>query len=92
MPRIRTHPGEVLSEEFMIPLGLSARRLADELRVPPNRISDIVRGHRDVTADTAIRLARRFGTTPQFWMNLQGSFDLSQALAKNDYSAVAAGA
>jgi antitoxin HigA-1 len=90
MPRIRTHPGEVLNEEFMIPLGFSARRLADELDVPPNRISDIIRGQRDVTADTAIRLAKRFGTTPQFWMNLQGSYDLSKALARNDYSRVAA--
>ena len=88
MPRIRTHPGEVLRDEFMVPLGLSARRLADEIGVPANRISDIVRAHRDVTADTAIRLARRFGTSPQFWMNLQNAYDLSQAEATNDYSAL----
>ncbi len=88
MPHIRTHPGEVLREEFMVPLGLSARRLADEIGVPANRISDIVRARRDVTADTAIRLARRFGTSPQFWMNLQNAYDLSQAEATNDYSAL----
>lgn len=86
MPRVRTHPGEVLSQEFMAPLRLSARRLAEQIDVPPNRISDIVRAHRDVTADTAIRLARRFGTTPQFWMNLQDAYDLSQAEATHDYS------
>jgi antitoxin HigA-1 len=79
--RITTHPGEVLREEFMKPLGLSARRLALELYVPPNRISDLARERRDVTADTAIRLSRYFGTTPQFWMNLQSAHDLSTAQA-----------
>jgi addiction module HigA family antidote len=88
MPRIRTHPGEVLDEEFMVPLGLSARRLAEEIHVPANRVSDIVRGHRDVSADTAIRFARRFGTTPQFWLNLQGAYDLSRAEATHDYSGI----
>ena len=88
VPRIRTHPGEVLSEEFMGPLGLSARRLSEEICVPANRISEIVRARRDVTADTAIRLARRFGTTPQFWMNLQDAYDLSKAEATHDYSRV----
>jgi antitoxin HigA-1 len=88
MPRIRTHPGEVLNEEFMIPLGFSARRLAEEIGVPANRITDIIRGRRDVSADTAIRLGRRFGTTPQFWLNLQGAHDLSEAEATHDYSAV----
>lgn len=88
MPRIRTHPGEVLNEEFMIPSGLSARRLADEIGVPPNRITEIIRERRDVSADTAIRLARRFGTTPQFWMNLQVAYDLSKAEATHDYSSV----
>jgi addiction module HigA family antidote len=90
MPRIRTHPGEVLREEFMVPLGLSARRLAEEIDVPANRLTEIIRARRDVSADTAIRLAKRFGTTPQFWMNLQNAYDLSNALAKHDYSAVAA--
>ena len=88
MKRIRTHPGEVLREEFMVPLGLSARALGAQVGVPPNRITEIVRARRDVSADTAIRLGRRFGTTPQFWLNLQASHDLSRAEAENDYSAV----
>lgn len=88
MTRIRTHPGEILSEEFMHPLGLSARRLAAEIGVPPNRVTEIIRGRRDVSADTAIRLGRRFGTTPQFWLNLQDAHDLSKAEATHDYSAV----
>lgn len=88
MARIRTHPGEVLNEEFLRPLGLSARRLAADIHVPSNRISDIVRGRREVTADTALRLSKRFGTTPQFWMNLQDAYDLSEALATHDYSIV----
>jgi antitoxin HigA-1 len=89
MPRIRTHPGEVLNEEFMIPLGLSARQLAKEIDVPPNRITEIIRARRDVSADTAIRLGRRFGTTPQFWLNLQDAHDLAKAEATHDYSALA---
>ena len=60
------HPGEILREEFTIPHGLSARRLAEEIDVAPNRVTEIIRGRRDVSADTAIRLSRRFGTTPQF--------------------------
>ena len=88
MPRIRTHPGEILNEEFMKPVGLSARRLAAEICVPPNRITDIIRERREVTADTAIRLARRLGTTPQFWMNLQDAYELSKAETTNDYSTV----
>lgn len=86
--RIATHPGEILREEFLIPLGLSARRLAAEIKTPQNRLSDLIRGRRGMTADTAIRLARRFGTTPQFWMNLQSNHDLSVAESKNDYSAI----
>jgi addiction module HigA family antidote len=77
--RIRTHPGEILSEEFMQPLGLSANALGRVLDVPANRISDIVRGRRAVTADTAKRLAAAFSTTPQFWLNLQANYDLSVA-------------
>ena len=88
MARIRTHPGEILSEEFLIPQGLSARRLAGQIDVPPNRISEIIRGRRDLTADTAIRLSRRCGTTPQFWLNLQDAYDLSKAEATTDYSKV----
>jgi addiction module HigA family antidote len=76
------HPGEVLREEFLVPLGMSAHALALELRVPAPRINDIVRERRAVTPDTALRLARYFGTTPQFWMNLQTSFDLKSAEIK----------
>ena len=85
MARIRTHPGEVLREEFMKPLGLSANALALALRVPATRIGDILRAEkpRTVTADTAIRLARYFGTSPEFWLNLQSAYDLSLAIAAN---------
>ena len=74
MPPI--HPGETLREDFLKPLDLTANRLAIELRVPVTRVNDIVRGKRAITADTALRLARYFGTTPQFWMNLQAAYDL----------------
>jgi len=77
--RIRTHPGEVLREEFLVPLGLSANGLAMALRVPATRIGEIVREKRGITADTALRLARYFGTSPEFWLNLQQAHDLSLA-------------
>ncbi len=70
------HPGEVLREEFLAPLGMSAHALAMELRVPAPRINEIVRERRSITPDTALRLARYFGTTAQFWLNLQTSYDL----------------
>jgi addiction module HigA family antidote len=70
------HPGEILRGELMEPLGLSIHRLARELRVPPTRISEIVNGRRAISADTALRLARYFRSTPQFWMNLQAAYDL----------------
>lgn len=73
------HPGEVLKEEFMKPLGLSANALARSLRVPANRISAIVNGDRGITADTALRLAKALGTTPDFWLNLQKQYDLDCA-------------
>lgn len=73
------HPGEILREEFLLPLGLSANALAMDVHVPAPRINDIVRERRAVTPDTALRLARYFDTTPQFWMNLQTAFDLKQA-------------
>ncbi|MFN0050806.1 MAG: HigA family addiction module antitoxin [Planctomycetales bacterium] len=79
MPRQRLapiHPGEVLLEEFLRPLGLSQYRLAKDVGVPPRRINEIVLGHRAITADTALRLARFFGTSDRFWMNLQTRFDL----------------
>src|SRR5437870_13904015 len=78
MHRIQTHPGEVLREKFMRPLGLSANALALALRVPATRIGDILRPERPraVSADTALRLARYFGTSPEFWVNLQAAHDL----------------
>jgi addiction module HigA family antidote len=79
MLRLKTHPGEILNEEFLIPLQMSARALAGEIDVPPNRITEIIRGERAVTADTAIRLGRYFGTSSQFWLNLQQAYDLSKA-------------
>ena len=74
------HPGEVLREEFLDPLGLSAHAIAQALRVPAPRVNDIVRERRSVSPDTALRLARHFGTTPQFWLNLQASYDLKIAM------------
>ncbi|CAH2606455.1 HigA family addiction module antidote protein (plasmid) [Rhodovastum atsumiense] len=84
-PRIRTHPGEVLLEEFMRPLALSANALARDLAVPPNRITAIINpvAPRSITPDTALRLSRYFGTTPEFWMNLQAAHDLSKAQAES---------
>jgi len=73
------YPGEILLEEFMKPSGLSANKLALELRVPSNRILAIVSGKRALSADTALRLARYFSTTADFWMNLQARYDLQQA-------------
>lgn len=73
------HPGEILLEEVMAPLGLSANALARELHVPANRITAIIAGKRGVTADTALRLARYLGTTPQYWLALQAAFDLKKA-------------
>jgi antitoxin HigA-1 len=88
MPRVRTHPGEVLREEYLVPLGMSARALAKALGVPANRITEIMRGDRDISADTAIRLGRYFGTDPRFWLNLQAAHDLSVAEAGHDYSCI----
>jgi addiction module HigA family antidote len=70
------HPGEVLLEEFLKPLGVSQYRLAHDISVPPRRINEIVHGLRAVSADTALRLARYFGTSERFWLNLQSRFDL----------------
>lgn len=77
--RVTTHPGEVLSEEFLGPLGMSANALAIALRVPATRIGAIIKGERSVTADTALRLARFFGTSPEFWMSMQAMHDLTKA-------------
>jgi antitoxin HigA-1 len=74
MPPI--HPGEVLMEEYLEPLGITQHRLAIAIGVPPRRINEIVHGKRRITADTALRMARYFGTSERFWMNLQGRYDL----------------
>lgn len=79
MPRRKhapIHPGEILLEEFLTPLGVSQYRLARDVSVPPRRINEIVHGTRAITADTALRLSRYFGTSEQFWMNLQTRYDL----------------
>ena len=73
------HPGEILSEDLLKPLGISLNRLGRDLRVPVTRVSEIVHGRRSITADTALRLARYFDTTPEFWMNLQAAYDLDAA-------------
>jgi len=73
------HPGEILREEFLVPLGMSANALAMALHVPAPRINDIVRERRTVTPDRALRLSRYFDTTAQFWLNLSSAFDLKQA-------------
>lgn len=70
------HPGEILLEEYLQPLGLSQYRLAQDISVPPRRINEIVHGTRAITADTALRLARYFGTSDQYWLNLQMRYDL----------------
>jgi antitoxin HigA-1 len=81
--RVTTHPGEVLSEEFLDPLGMSVNALAMALRVPATRIGSIIKGERSVTADTALRLARFFGTSPEFWVSLQAMHDLTRARQQN---------
>lgn len=73
------HPGEILREEFLTPMGLSAYRLTKETGLPHSRVSDLLAGRRGVSADTALRLARYFGTTPDFWLNLQSAYDLEEA-------------
>ena len=73
------HPGEIIREEYLVPLQMTSHALAMALRVPAPRINDIVRERRAITPDTALRLARYFDTTAQFWLNLQSSFDLKQA-------------
>ncbi len=84
MPRVRReiapiHPGEILLEEFLKPLKMTMHELALALRVPANRIGQIVEGQRSVTPDTALRLGRYFGTGPEFWINLQARYDLETA-------------
>lgn len=73
------HPGEILKEEFLIPMGISAYKLSKSIGVQQTRISLILKGKRGITADTAMRLSKYFGTTPEFWMNLQREYDLRKA-------------
>jgi addiction module HigA family antidote len=75
------HPGEIIKEEYLEPLNMSANALAIALRIPTPRINDVIRQKRGISIDTALRLARYFNTTPQFWMNLQVSYDLKMATA-----------
>jgi addiction module HigA family antidote len=79
LQRAPLHPGEILREQFMADFGVSVNRLARDLRVPPTRISEIVNERRAITPDTALRLARYFGTTAEFWINLQTAHDLDVA-------------
>ena len=72
------HPGEILLEEFLVPLGITQYRLAKDISVPARRINEIVHGGRDITADTALRLARYFGTSERFWLNLQARYDVER--------------
>ena len=72
------HPGEILMEEFLRPLGITQYRLAKDISVPPRRINEIIHGKRTITADTALRLSRYFGTSERFWLNLQSRYDLEK--------------
>ena len=85
MSRIRTHPGEVLREEFMEPLNMSAGKIAKEIGVPRDRIEKLSREKKGMSADTALRLSKLFGTTPDFWMNLQSSYELSVVKSQQDF-------
>lgn len=82
------HPGEILKEEFLVPLGLSARRFAQVIGVPGNRITRLINGQVNVTADTAYRLARALRTTPDFWLSLQNAYDLHIVEDHGDYEKI----
>ncbi len=90
MKRVSTHPGEMLDEEFLKPLNMGARSLAKEIGVPANRLTELIAGRRGMAADTAIRLARYFGGSAEFWMNLQSMCDLTKAVVEKRkvYSAI----
>ena len=76
------HPGDVLREEFLKPLGISAYRLSMDISVPQTRISEILKGNRSITADTALRLSKYFGNSPNFWLGLQNDFDIEEEILK----------
>ena len=86
--RIRTHPGEMIKHEFLEPAGMSATALAAALGIPANRLTEIIAGRRGITADTALRLARYWGTSVEFWTNLQTAHEVSVAEAAHDYSGI----
>jgi antitoxin HigA-1 len=81
MAKLRNiHPGEVLSEEFLIPFGISAYKLAKDIGIPQTRVSEILKGKRRITADTALRLSKYFGNSAKFWLGLQDDFDLEEEI------------
>jgi addiction module HigA family antidote len=82
-PQWRVHPGEILREEFLKPMGMSSYELAKRLRVPAPRVNDIVLERRGISADTAVRLSRFFGTTEHFWLNLQAAYEISRVKAEH---------
>jgi len=82
------HPGEILREEFLDPHGLSQNRLGREIGMSPRAINEIVHGKRSITANSALRLAKFFGTTPEFWLNLQASYDLEEAKKSTDLGSI----
>jgi addiction module HigA family antidote len=91
MERVKNiHPGEVLLQEFLIPLELSAYRLSKEISIPQTRVSEIIKGNRRITADTALRLSKFFGNSARFWLGLQDDFDLEEEQLKKekDFNAI----
>ena len=88
--RIPTHPGQILLEEFLNPLGLSQVALASHIDVPVQRVNEIVRGKRGITPDSAWLFAEAFGTSPEFWLNLQSNYDLVRSKPKRQVSRIAA--
>ncbi len=78
------HPGEILHEEFLLPLHITAYRLAKDIEIPQTRISEILKGNRRITADTALRLSRYFGNSPKFWLGLQDDFDLEEEIVNKE--------
>jgi antitoxin HigA-1 len=78
------HPGEILHEEFLIPLNITAYRLAKDIAIPQTRISEIMKGNRRITADTALRFSKYFGTTPKFWLGLQDDYDIEEERRAKD--------
>lgn len=75
------HPGEVLSEEFLVPFNITAYKLAKDIEIPQTRVSEIIKGNRRITADTALRLSKYFGNSPKFWLGLQDDFDIEEQIS-----------